>query len=292
MSQKGILTDSQRDWIRSQLGDFDGHRYYTARYNSDMKRRIENGSAAPENIRETVLSLSDDLELLDNYFRSAKPQPQGKHQWNDEIRPLVNDAMKKLGDTVTWLSDIPEGNIGDEVRNELRSALQPLREDLSYFQKYDNGKLNTAEESAIRNKSQETPEAFLEDMEELQARREGLNFILGNNFWIDLLLYINETPESIQKPEDDPSENKIDDRTWKMAAGQELKKRYGLIDDGDWGYVFTRRGEAVLEAYQNLLDNEFIKEAGSETGTAEAALHLLYGHFSEEVWDRPADVYE
>lgn len=292
MKQNVILTERQRDWIESQLDDADSHSEYTPDQDKDIRYLIENDVATTANLREITATVSADLELLTDYFYNVKSQPHGSHQWDDEIRPQMEHEMQRLGEIAKGLSDVPEKNVGDEVRRELRHTLEPLSDDLTAYRRYDRGELEIEEEKMILDENQETPEEFQNDAEELQARREALNFILGNKSWTDLFLYIAETPTTVQKAENEFTENQIGKRTWKLAAGQTLKGQYGLIKDRDWGYVLTRRGEAVLETYHGLMNNEFINNVARDADTAGAALHLLYGHFAEGIWDRPVDAYE
>lgn len=258
----------------------------------DTASRLRTQYEGIDQMNELLRGLRNDLyRVRELNEKIREPQPGRRYEWRDMVLPELQDELRVLKHEIErWERDANTDHVS-WIRDDLDVCLEPLRSGLPALESYREGELTGEDWRKAKNHHPDADENLRNEIEEWEARCEALNALLTERTRIEVFEYILQTEETVQATFDSDLRIKyVGDRTWKTYAGQELKRR-GLIEEGDWEYRPTERGECVYEAYQTLVGSELIDGFAKSVSKPHAALHLLSHFHHPDIWAEP-DEYD
>ncbi|MEF8862725.1 MAG: hypothetical protein V5A40_13385 [Haloarculaceae archaeon] len=214
----------------------------------DLKYRIRENKATPENIRQQIRELRQDIERTRNFWVEIEDDSV---TWRVlTLQSIVDEleSFQSLADE--WLAVADAGLVNEHVGSELHEPTKPL------FQGIED--LETEDE-----------------YQEFQIRERALMAVLDNEGLLDIFRYVAENPGG-GTGEPLPNRKKQDsDNGWRWWAKRYLMTEYGLIEDASVfsnrpSYMMTNRGEVLYETVKRLFKSEIVKQQAERDNLSKA----------------------
>ncbi|KMT45903.1 hypothetical protein EL22_26265 [Halostagnicola sp. A56] len=246
---------------------------------SEAKSRLKTEIASPEELREILEIIYQDLERIEAYHCRVREQPGGRWTWSDQVLPKVQREVEQLSLLFNRWEQESQRKGRNNVRGVLADALQPLHEGLDELNQALNGKYSIKEREMARQGKDSVPKELADDYRSLEARREALLALL-EDAELRVIFHYVENHEGEKLPKRTRGEN-----LWSWWTSRFLRGEYGLVEDSAWGFRLTNRGELVSEVLWNLEEKPLLELLGEGAmPTAEAALKLLPHHVGADRW--------
>lgn len=257
-----------------------------------VKSRIRNGIGTRQALKSVLEDIHADLRRFERFHKSVIEQPGGRWELEDDILPYVGDEIRDLRVLFERWDESSETR-DETLREDLRECLRPMYEDLAaecWIQEFTvRERMDAAidSENAPAGLSQsdvsETTEGIEEDMKERDARRDALTAILQDGDFYGMFVLVS----GFEGQKKDEYQNLTKGgNSWKWWISRILKREYGVVEEGGWGYELTERGERIYEVIERLADDPAVSSACEQGATVpEAARVLLRRHLRTARWD-------